>query len=481
MNRRKGFTLIELIAVLVILAVVSLIVAPLILNTIRKVKDSVNMRSVDGYGRAVEYAMANYQLKHLKYPDNFDELEIEYHGNKVECDVSRINPDYSIYLSGCKVNGKYVKSDKNKDGYYHFGALKMTNQEYVDTYGNNLEDAIKKYHDEHNEYPSDYTILTVPLLDKEVSCSVETYSDGKVYLTKCSINNEEVLDSSSDDGYYQYGKKYPIATEYLVNKANGIDIVAYTDGNIHEMYTFNHASTQQTPALTDYRYIGNDPNNYVKFNSGEMWRIIGVFEVDDGTENYEKRVKLIRNDSIGGKSWNSTNVNEWVNSSIQDFLNNTYLPNIDSKNMIDNVKWYLCGIVNHATSSGETFYNSERGTAVSNADRSKNWIGKIGLMYPSDYGFTYALGVDTTCFNRLANCNNGVPTSGWLYRSESTQWTITPNSMYTNHVFFYDSSGWVQYNYVRTSYETLPVLYLKSNVKIKSGDGTSLSPYEFEL
>ena len=127
----NAFTLIELIAVLVILAVISLIVAPLLLNTIRRVKDVANKRSVDGYGRAVEYAMADYQLVHLAYPDNFDKLEIEYKGNKVECKTNRINPDYSIYLSECKVNGKLVKDDKEIDGYYHYGILKMTNQEFI--------------------------------------------------------------------------------------------------------------------------------------------------------------------------------------------------------------------------------------------------------------------------------------------------------------------------------------------------------------
>ena len=129
MKNNKAFTLIELIAVLVIMAIVALIVAPLILNTISRVKNSVNMRSIDGYGRAVEYAMADYQLKHLTYPDTFDELEIEYKGNKVECKTNRINPDHTIYLSECKVNGKLVKNDKETDGYYHYGTLKMTNIE----------------------------------------------------------------------------------------------------------------------------------------------------------------------------------------------------------------------------------------------------------------------------------------------------------------------------------------------------------------
>ncbi len=43
--KRKGFALIELIEVLVILAILALIVTPLVINIIRKAKDSVNKRS----------------------------------------------------------------------------------------------------------------------------------------------------------------------------------------------------------------------------------------------------------------------------------------------------------------------------------------------------------------------------------------------------------------------------------------------------
>ena len=215
MKKNKAFTLIELIAVLVILAIISLIVAPLILNIIRRAKDVANKRSVDGYGRAVEYAMASYQLEHLAYPDTFDKLEIEYKGNKVECKTSRINPDYSIYLSECKVNGRLVKDDKEVDGYYHYGMLKMTNQEYVDTYGKNLEDALKVYHDEHNEYPSDYTTLELPQLDKEVSCDIKVNYNGTIYLTNCKVDTEEILDENNDDGYYHYGE-YITAAKYIL-------------------------------------------------------------------------------------------------------------------------------------------------------------------------------------------------------------------------------------------------------------------------
>lgn len=95
-KKNKAFTLIELIAVIVIMAVVALVVAPLILNTIRNAKDSVNRRSIDGYGRAIDLAMADYLQVNFKYTDNIEDLDIDYHGNKVECDTTRINPDHTI-------------------------------------------------------------------------------------------------------------------------------------------------------------------------------------------------------------------------------------------------------------------------------------------------------------------------------------------------------------------------------------------------
>ena len=72
----------------------------------------------------------------------------------------------------------------------------------------------------------------------------------------------------------------------------------------NQMWAFSNEKTEQTGALTDYRYIGANPNNYVKFND-ELWRIIGVFEVDDGTGKIEKRMKIIRNESIGYYAWDN--------------------------------------------------------------------------------------------------------------------------------------------------------------------------------
>ena len=65
---KKAFTLIELIAVLVILAILALIVTPLVMNIIRKSRIAADRRSIDAYGRSIEIAVANYLLDEVKFP-----------------------------------------------------------------------------------------------------------------------------------------------------------------------------------------------------------------------------------------------------------------------------------------------------------------------------------------------------------------------------------------------------------------------------
>ena len=61
-KKGRGFTLIELIAVLVIMAIIALIVTPLVMNIIRKARISADKRSIDVYGRSIELAIASYLL-----------------------------------------------------------------------------------------------------------------------------------------------------------------------------------------------------------------------------------------------------------------------------------------------------------------------------------------------------------------------------------------------------------------------------------
>ena len=106
--RKKGFTLIELIAVLVIMAILALIVTPLVMNIIRKARIVADKRSIDAYGRSIEYAIASYLLDNGKFPTSVGELSIEYSGDEVICSTTQLNDDSSVYLTGCTVKGRSV-------------------------------------------------------------------------------------------------------------------------------------------------------------------------------------------------------------------------------------------------------------------------------------------------------------------------------------------------------------------------------------
>ena len=119
----KGFTLIELIAVLVIMAIIAIIVTPLVLNVVRKAKDSANKRSVDAYGKSIDLAVAAYLMDTGGFPTSVDQLTIEYSGKEVICGVAKLNEDSSVYLSKCSVGGVEVKDLSADDGWYHYGKM----------------------------------------------------------------------------------------------------------------------------------------------------------------------------------------------------------------------------------------------------------------------------------------------------------------------------------------------------------------------
>ena len=269
------------------------------------------------------------------------------------------------------------------------------------------------------------------------------------------------------------------------------------------------------------RYIGANPNNYVRFNN-ELWRIIGVFNnIDNGSGIKETRIKLIRDEPIGKYSWDnkdSYGINDWTDSTLKEVLNNgpywsrtsgncpsgsngattscdfsTNGLTEEAKTMISDAVWKLGGLSssgsdtnNYQNAITSTWYTYERGTEVFEG-RPTEWTGKIGLMYPSDYGYATSGGSTTNreaCLNKelynwddLSECYN----NDWLYNSSNAQWTLTPRARFSSRVFTVNSNGIVDNNRTNDTYGVSPALYLNSNVRIISGEGTESNPFVLSL
>ena len=329
----------------------------------------------------------------------------------------------------------------------------------------------------------------------------------------------------------------------LVSGANTSSTDVYTVPNKTSdscTYTLAYDGTTDN----NLRYVGANPCNYVKIDN-EYWRIIGVMNnIDDGTGKKETRVKLIRKESIGTYSWDSSEssvnsgygVNEWSQADLMKLLNpgyesesvggslyynnsskNCYSSNNNGtkacdftssgiktnlKNLVGNALW------NTGSNDGVTytykniitnkFYELERSRnngKICESDsycndtvtRTTTWNGKIGLIYPSDYGYATSGGstsTRTSCLNKelynwdsssYSDCKN----NDWLLDSIDWQWTISPLAFSPGSygVFGIYAAGSVDGRDARYAGLVRPSVYLIPSTSILGGEGTETNPY----
>ena len=236
----------------------------------------------------------------------------------------------------------------------------------------------------------------------------------------------------------------------------------------------------------EYRYSGSSVKNYVNFNN-ETWRIVGIFN---------GRIKLMRDAMLGTNVyWDLTDPysNTWEGSEIEVGLNGNYLTNTgylgsslsdEAQNLIDNVDWYVTPITDDQNT--ESAYSAERPSTG-----AITYEGKVGLIYPSDYGYA-----SSGCYNnneiKLNRYNNSQCIStNWMYANMSRgMWIISPYSGGTYYAltvnFSNDSNNGVMgYSGVNIPGKGVrPSVYLKPGVKLTStsGDGSSANnAYVFEV
>ena len=416
MKKKKGFTLVELLAVIVILAVILIIAVPQIMNTIK----TTRLKSIEDSARLIA---TNAEKDYLSQ----QAINQNYNATSIPCsDVAKLSDDYASCTITYNDSGVATVKLKGANGGKFSG----------------------------------------------VTCT------GTKDNMKCK--EKVVLPGYSD------------AVELLTSKIG-------TGGLIKDDHN-------------ELRYQGINPDNYVTFNDEEAgWRIVGLFNVDG-----EQRVKLVRKDSIGRFSWDSSDaevnsgygINQWGPSTytngtpyegadVMRLLNNYYYNGIESgtcysseanktvtctftgltieaKKLIETTTWYLGGGSHNSNLTQE--YKSERQTShVKNPSdaviRTDKWQGMVGLVYPSDFG--YASG-NSGCANNLAV--NSYCNQNWM---ENYGWTITSSDEYG---FAYRAldifNRGISYEYAYAGSSIHPSVYLIPGVQIK-GSGTTADPYVF--
>ena len=387
---------------------------------------------------------------------------------------------------------------------------------------NKKTDALEKTKDLLTSAARNYVIdyeLKVP-----TSISIETLCKND-YL-ECPIKNP--IDNSNLNGYVNVDDNkvyvYSDTRDYITIRDYIIDL--YNDESLR---TSNGLKKDNT-VDTNIRYYGSDPNNYVSFNN-ELWRIIGVFG---------NNVKLVRSESLGSLSWDSSDssinkgngINQWGESTygdgsyyegadLQVYLNKMYYGGdttvtcydgyqnstitcptntLDrtAKLLIDKHTWSL-GAIEMSIEDTISFYNAERGTANGKTCTSGNycndsvirttkWTGYVALPYITDWAYASSesaceTNIQTKDSSNLFVCKN----NNWMQRSDWT-WYLSPSGQSADASNAWAVSGNNNYVYYRmfgamnkfASYgsNVAPSIYLKSSVLMKGGSGTSSDPYK---
>lgn len=304
----------------------------------------------------------------------------------------------------------------------------------------------------------------------------------------------------TDEFTYTQTKEKPV--KVLACKQLENDLVEDTGAT--GLVGISHNATANTVQLTDYRYMGANPNNYIKFNctdptdvtSCETWRIIGCTS--------EGNVKIIRDESIveGMKYRESTwdenlSHSDWATSDIKAYLNGTYYNSLsaDAKNLIEEKTWYTSGYQTRPIGKAEELYQAERSnnsitTATTTAPTANTVTAKVGLMYASDYGYassachnTHDLDYEASTSYKDSSCKN----SNWLNKGYE-EWTMTPvyqeeidggftaSDLVSIRAYDRAARAMISYGWNKVR----PVVYLKPNA-IVNGAGSSADPYTVGL
>ena len=107
---KRAFTLIELLAVIIILAIVTVIAVPIINNAIDDSRESANLRSIEGYARAVEQKYYEEMSDGVPVIDSNFLASINTGGGKVTCNSVNFSAEYNVVLNSCTVENTKDKT-----------------------------------------------------------------------------------------------------------------------------------------------------------------------------------------------------------------------------------------------------------------------------------------------------------------------------------------------------------------------------------
>ena len=524
-----------------------------ILNPLREVSDNQYVASMDSLKSVLFESVLFSTIPYSKFTitdyiddtyftiDSIDDVSttlgtasLEYEGTtpKIIWNINNnLNSGHSAKLT---INVKLKNAYLNQEGLYSTNsqlkvntAIQGNNEENVTTTDTPiLKDGYKVIYDMNppdgcnlSNVQDTYSVYAnVTLRSNQLSCNGYSFKGWKIVTNNINKINDNMFIMPNHDVYVKaiwtsasISKsmdgtiKQVLLSDYISSFANDSSVTSFFDGNPEQMYEIN-----------GLRYIGDIPKNYIYFNCDdytdtstcEVWRIVGLFAegikligptVEDFSQNYYNTNKEGYRPFYENLMLDELNI---IDNNRTNYLTSESLNKIAATN-----NYYSYVNQGHANQDNYTLINPSVPYVYNSEGHNGNTFAnyRLSVMYGSDYGYTYALGYNDTCFNDIYHCYVDDEHQGMIYQGGNYQggnyyytygsWLRPENEFVYSYfdsdegVMYLDESGSFEFAYGsqfkaqmfnKKNMDELgyrPSVYLNPNVFYAGGDGSVESPY----
>ena len=425
--RKNGFTMVELIAIVVIMASMLLIILPSINNTIKQSEEKKKEEALNNiYMAAENFLMDNYEDYKIDNAGDTTYVYITDLINNNYMNINATNPNNDSSFN----NKDAVKIVRNNDNtfYYELITLKtiydvvISNFPYLETEGNGcVTPSYNNY-----SYMGGCYLKGSSSSGKDMFYTVMNRNFG---IDNDTINNN-FFDSNGNfvvENFDNY--MIPYFSELMgISEEELRAILQEFDKTFFEFFILTYFDMSMTPdEFFSYQPLNN---NYIWY-SGFLWQIMGI--------NADGTVRLITNENVTSIPWGEENkVPNWDESYANDWLNNYFYPTLEAKEIIKEQIW--CSEVKNQNSSVTT-------ECTNNSSTNPSYVGLLTMDE-----FTIAGATNSYLFIQQAH------------------WSMTP--YLTSYVYeIFDSMNVVSPYKSSSSVGIRPVINIKSDVIVSGGNG----------
>ena len=254
---------------------------------------------------------------------------------------------------------------------------------------------------------------------------------------------------------------------------------------INRDFVLNYASLEDSP------YVNELKGTYVSF-ANRLWRIVRI--------NGDGSIRIITDEKVGNSAFNSTynnhkyvgytydnsrnctntnpcNGSEGTASTIKTYLDNWYNNNLKSHESKIVTSDY-CNDTSYSQ-SGSTRYYGAYDRLYSNYEPSLECVD-TGVNYGGKYKLKVGLlSADEIALSGIAGRGiggNTYNTNNYLYKGY-WWWSFSPRNANATDAYVFNASYYLSYDNTNDSGGVRPVINLKADTLITSGNGTASNPY----